>query len=214
VIEYSVRLTTQTWEQRAVRFRTGRPIAVHLPRPRKLTAMQIKDREQVEGGRERITVVPESVDDLWHLQYVLEPGDRVAGDTTRRIQRNDDQIGALDREAIQAGSGGPPRGSRASDREPRCRHRDRRGGAGPRSHGRPVRHRRAGDAYRPDRQGRVRPRALGTVRGTRKGSQTPRGRRDHPRGSRFYETGRIQVLRRERTRGRRSGHDGRYGGGR
>jgi len=30
--------------------------------------MQIKDREQVEGGRERVTVVPESVDDLWHLQ--------------------------------------------------------------------------------------------------------------------------------------------------
>src|SRR6056297_3250661 len=54
--------------------------------------MQIKDREQVEGGRERITVVPESVDDLWHLQYVLEPGDDVAGDTTRRIQRNDDQM--------------------------------------------------------------------------------------------------------------------------
>jgi len=54
--------------------------------------MQIKDREQVEGGRERLTVVPESVDDLWHLQYVLEPGDRVAGDTTRRIQRNDDQM--------------------------------------------------------------------------------------------------------------------------
>lgn len=54
--------------------------------------MQIKDREPLEGGRERITVVPESVDDLWHLQYVLEPGDRVAGDTTRRIQRNDDQM--------------------------------------------------------------------------------------------------------------------------
>ncbi len=54
--------------------------------------MQIKDREQIEGGRERLTVVPESVDDLWHLQYVLEPGDRVAGDTTRRIQRNDDQM--------------------------------------------------------------------------------------------------------------------------
>ncbi len=54
--------------------------------------MQIKDREQVEGGRERITVVPESLDDLWHLQYVLEPGDRVAGDTTRRIQRDDDKM--------------------------------------------------------------------------------------------------------------------------
>ncbi|SFS48953.1 mRNA surveillance protein pelota [Halostagnicola kamekurae] len=54
--------------------------------------MQIKSREQVEGGRERVEVVPESIDDLWHLQYVLEPGDRVAGDTTRRIQRNDEQM--------------------------------------------------------------------------------------------------------------------------
>ncbi|WIV67211.1 mRNA surveillance protein pelota [Natrialbaceae archaeon AArc-T1-2] len=54
--------------------------------------MQIKSREQVEGGRERVTVVPESLDDLWHLQYVLEPGDRVAGDTTRRIQRDDDKM--------------------------------------------------------------------------------------------------------------------------
>jgi len=54
--------------------------------------MRITDREHVEGGGERITVVPDSVDDLWHLQYVIEPGDRVAGDTTRRIQRNDEQL--------------------------------------------------------------------------------------------------------------------------
>jgi len=54
--------------------------------------MQLTDREPLEGGRERVTVVPESVDDLWHLQYVLEPGDRVAGDTTRRIQRDDEQL--------------------------------------------------------------------------------------------------------------------------
>jgi len=54
--------------------------------------MQIKSREPLEGGRERITLVPESLDDLWHLQYVLEPGDRVAGDTTRRIQRDDDRM--------------------------------------------------------------------------------------------------------------------------
>ena len=37
--------------------------------------MQLKDREPLEGGRERVTVVPESVDDLWHLQYVLENPD-------------------------------------------------------------------------------------------------------------------------------------------
>jgi protein pelota len=54
--------------------------------------MRIADRERVEGGRERISLVPESLDDLWHLQYVLEPGDLVSGDTTRRIQRNDDQL--------------------------------------------------------------------------------------------------------------------------
>ncbi|GAA0674064.1 mRNA surveillance protein pelota [Natronoarchaeum mannanilyticum] len=54
--------------------------------------MRIQDRHSVEGGRERVTLVPESLDDLWHLQYVLEPGDLVSGDTTRRIQRNDDQM--------------------------------------------------------------------------------------------------------------------------
>lgn len=54
--------------------------------------MRIADRQQREGGRERITVVPESLDDLWHLTYVLEPSDRVGGDTTRRIQRNDDRL--------------------------------------------------------------------------------------------------------------------------
>lgn len=64
----------------------------HLPPLREATLMQIKDRERLDGGRERITVVPETVDDLWHLQYVLEPGDRVAGDTTRRIQRSDDRL--------------------------------------------------------------------------------------------------------------------------
>ncbi|MFB6110916.1 MAG: mRNA surveillance protein pelota [Halobacteriaceae archaeon] len=54
--------------------------------------MRIQDRQQVEGGRERLTLVPESLDDLWHLQYVLEPGDLVSGDTTRRIQRDDDAL--------------------------------------------------------------------------------------------------------------------------
>ncbi|WP_299270544.1 mRNA surveillance protein pelota [Halorientalis sp.] len=54
--------------------------------------MRIADRVQVEGGKERLTVVPETLDDLWHLTYVLEPGDRVSGDTTRRIQRNDDKM--------------------------------------------------------------------------------------------------------------------------
>lgn len=54
--------------------------------------MQVKERYEREGGKEAITLVPESLDDLWHLTYVLEPGDFVAGDTHRRIQRADDQM--------------------------------------------------------------------------------------------------------------------------
>jgi protein pelota len=54
--------------------------------------MRIQSREETAEGRERIELVPETLDDLWHLTYVLEPGDTVSGDTTRRIQRNDDQM--------------------------------------------------------------------------------------------------------------------------
>jgi protein pelota len=54
--------------------------------------MRIADRQQVDGGKERFTLVPETVDDLWHISHIIEPEDRVAGDTTRRIQRNDDQL--------------------------------------------------------------------------------------------------------------------------
>jgi protein pelota len=54
--------------------------------------MRIQERGRGEEGRERMTLVPENVDDLWHLSHVLEPGDLVSGDTTRRIQRDDDQM--------------------------------------------------------------------------------------------------------------------------
>ena len=54
--------------------------------------MRIVNRGRAEEGRERITLVPENVDDLWHLSYVLEPGDLIEGDTTRRIQRDDEQL--------------------------------------------------------------------------------------------------------------------------
>ena len=39
--------------------------------------MRIQDRHAVDKGRERIEVVPESLDDLWHLTYVIEPGDEI-----------------------------------------------------------------------------------------------------------------------------------------
>ncbi len=54
--------------------------------------MRIADRYRTEGGRERLTLVPESLDDLWHISHVVEPDDRVGGDTTRRIQRADEQL--------------------------------------------------------------------------------------------------------------------------
>ncbi|AWB26645.1 mRNA surveillance protein pelota [Halococcoides cellulosivorans] len=54
--------------------------------------MRVDSRQPVEGGRERWTLVPESLDDLWHLSFVLEPEDLVAGDTTRRIQRNEENL--------------------------------------------------------------------------------------------------------------------------
>lgn len=54
--------------------------------------MRINGRTRLEGERERMTLVPESLDDLWHLSYVLEPGDFVSGETTRRIQRDDDRM--------------------------------------------------------------------------------------------------------------------------
>ncbi|MFB6125295.1 MAG: mRNA surveillance protein pelota [Halanaeroarchaeum sp.] len=54
--------------------------------------MRIAERERREGGRLAVTLVPEHLDDLWHLTYVIEPGDLVSGDTHRRIQRQDDQL--------------------------------------------------------------------------------------------------------------------------
>ena len=54
--------------------------------------MRIVQRGHGEEGRERITVVPETVDDLWHLSHVLEPGDLIEGDTTRRIQRDEENL--------------------------------------------------------------------------------------------------------------------------
>ncbi|MFW5965534.1 MAG: mRNA surveillance protein pelota [Halodesulfurarchaeum sp.] len=54
--------------------------------------MHVREWSKREGGREAVSLVPESLDDLWHLTYVIEPGDYVAGDTHRRIQRNDDTI--------------------------------------------------------------------------------------------------------------------------
>ncbi|ERG99191.1 MAG: putative translation factor pelota [Haloquadratum sp. J07HQX50] len=54
--------------------------------------MRIGDRQRVDGETLRVELTPENVDDLWHLSHILEPADRVSGDTTRRIQRDDDAL--------------------------------------------------------------------------------------------------------------------------
>ncbi len=54
--------------------------------------MRVQSREPIESGGERVTLVAETTDDLWHLHHVIEPDDRVAGETTRRIQRSDDRM--------------------------------------------------------------------------------------------------------------------------
>lgn len=53
--------------------------------------MRIQGRDRTEAGT-RLVLVPETVDDLWHVSHVLVPGDLVGGDTTRRVQRDEDHM--------------------------------------------------------------------------------------------------------------------------
>lgn len=48
--------------------------------------MQIKKQDKKQG---LIEVIPENLDDLWHLSHIVEEGDYVSTLTTRRIQDND-----------------------------------------------------------------------------------------------------------------------------
>lgn len=48
--------------------------------------MNVKGRELDEEDRGTITLVPENLDDLWHLKYVVEPGDLVMGLARRRVE--------------------------------------------------------------------------------------------------------------------------------
>lgn len=51
--------------------------------------MNVRERD-IEDGYGSVTLVPENLDDLWHLKYVVEDGDRVSALTQRRVERNDD----------------------------------------------------------------------------------------------------------------------------
>lgn len=56
------------------------------------SGMRVETLEPDDPDLERVAIVPDSTEDLWHLQYVIEPGDRVGADIDRRIQRDDEQL--------------------------------------------------------------------------------------------------------------------------
>ena len=47
--------------------------------------MKIIKQDRKEGI---IEVIPETLDDLWHLSHIVEVGDNASSKTTRRIQDN------------------------------------------------------------------------------------------------------------------------------
>ncbi len=47
--------------------------------------------ERFRGEKGEIKLVPESLDDLWHLKYIIEPGDIVFS-LTKRVRESDDKI--------------------------------------------------------------------------------------------------------------------------
>ncbi len=52
--------------------------------------MNVQNRNLDEARRGGITLVPENLDDLWHLKYLVEPGDTVSTVTSRRVEGPDD----------------------------------------------------------------------------------------------------------------------------
>ncbi|MHC1567270.1 MAG: mRNA surveillance protein pelota [Candidatus Syntropharchaeia archaeon] len=49
-------------------------------------------KKELKRGEGEITLVPESLDDLWHLKYIIEKGDLVFSDTYRRFEGATDKI--------------------------------------------------------------------------------------------------------------------------
>ncbi|HUL61575.1 MAG TPA: mRNA surveillance protein Pelota, partial [Methanocella sp.] len=44
------------------------------------------NKEDYRGDYGEISLTPESLDDLWHLKYIIEPGDRVFAMTFRAVE--------------------------------------------------------------------------------------------------------------------------------
>lgn len=56
---------------------------------------KLKTKEQETGERRRVgelSLVPDSLDDLWHLKHVVEPGDLVYSVTFRRLDEATDKV--------------------------------------------------------------------------------------------------------------------------
>ncbi|MDF2955199.1 MAG: Stalled ribosome rescue protein Dom34 [Candidatus Alkanophagales archaeon MCA70_species_2] len=54
--------------------------------------MRVTKRELKPDGRGELSVVPETLDDLWHLKHILEAGDLVYATTQRRVERATDKL--------------------------------------------------------------------------------------------------------------------------
>lgn len=50
------------------------------------------NKEELRGEFGEISLTPESLDDLWHLKYIIEPGDRVFSMTYRAVDSISDKI--------------------------------------------------------------------------------------------------------------------------
>jgi len=54
--------------------------------------MRILKKELKKG---RITVQTETIDDLWYLSQIVEPGDKVSGKTLRKIKHTHEYVEPL-----------------------------------------------------------------------------------------------------------------------
>ena len=50
------------------------------------------NKEELKGDYGEISLTPESLDDLWHLKYIIEPGDMVFSMTFRAVESATDKI--------------------------------------------------------------------------------------------------------------------------
>ncbi|MHC1579424.1 MAG: mRNA surveillance protein pelota [Candidatus Alkanophagales archaeon] len=54
--------------------------------------MRVTKRELRPDGRGELSLIPETLDDLWHLKHILEAGDLVYATTRRRVEKATDRL--------------------------------------------------------------------------------------------------------------------------